>query len=201
MESNGDSRTSQTLLGRVKQNPTDQEAWEAFDRRYGLKIYGWCRQYQLQHADAEEVRQEVLTFLVRKMRTFEYDPTKSFRGWLRTVTINAVKDFQETRKKQVKLGMSDSGGQLENAEAHEDLARQLAEEFDLEVLELAMERVRQRVEPQTWKAYWLLTKEQLKPMEVAVRLNMQKARVYEAKNRVKELLKAEIKLLSGEEVP
>ena len=38
--------------------------------------------------------QEVLRKLLRAMRSFEYDPSRgSFRGWLKTVTSNAVRDL------------------------------------------------------------------------------------------------------------
>jgi hypothetical protein len=38
-----DSRTSITLLGRLRQAPAEQAAWSEFVERYGRKIYGWCR--------------------------------------------------------------------------------------------------------------------------------------------------------------
>ena len=50
--------TSPTLLGRLGCVPTDQAAWGAFAERYGRKIYGWCRHWQVQEADAEDVTQQ-----------------------------------------------------------------------------------------------------------------------------------------------
>src|SRR5436190_17847818 len=87
------SRTSPTLLGRLQTDPTDQVAWEAFVSRYGPKIYGWCRHWRLQEADAEEVTQTVFAKLATAMRRFNYDPTSSFRGWLKTLTHHAWVDF------------------------------------------------------------------------------------------------------------
>ena len=81
-----DLRTSASLLGRLRHQPTDQEAWSEFVDRYGEKIYGWCRRWHLQDADAKDVTQAVLASLCIKMRTFSYDPGLSFRGWLRTLT-------------------------------------------------------------------------------------------------------------------
>jgi hypothetical protein len=52
--------TSLTLLARLRDTPADQGAWGAFVARYGRKIYGWCRHWGLQEADAEDVTQVVL---------------------------------------------------------------------------------------------------------------------------------------------
>src|SRR5437762_7758750 len=77
------SRTSPTLLGRLRTDPADQAAWGEFVARYGPKIYGWCRQWNLQETDAQDVTQNVLFRLLRRLQAFEYDPARSFRGWLR----------------------------------------------------------------------------------------------------------------------
>jgi RNA polymerase sigma-70 factor (ECF subfamily) len=70
MEGASGSKTSVTLLGRLRQYPTDQAAWADFVERYGRKIYGWCRHWDLQKADAEDVTQTVLLLLTQKMSTF-----------------------------------------------------------------------------------------------------------------------------------
>src|SRR5437763_1850266 len=80
------SHTSPTLLGRLRRDPTDQTAWSKFVDRYAPRIYAWCRQWRLQEADAKDVSQTVLLKLAEKMRVFHYDPDRSFRGWLRTLT-------------------------------------------------------------------------------------------------------------------
>ena len=89
----GGTQTSATLLARLRRSPADQAAWSEFTERYGRKIYGWCRQWNLQEADAEDVSQTVLVKLAEKMQTFVYDPSRSFRAWLKTVTRNAWNDF------------------------------------------------------------------------------------------------------------
>ncbi len=62
------SRTSPTLLLRLR-DLSDKDAWNEFLNRYGPKIYGWCRRYHLQEADATDVSQEVLAKLVKAMRS------------------------------------------------------------------------------------------------------------------------------------
>ena len=93
MDASSGSYTSPTLLGRLRQEPADQGAWAQFVERYGRRIYTWCRQGKLQEADAEDVTQMVLVRLAQRMRAFAYDPSRSFRGWLRTLTRHAWSDF------------------------------------------------------------------------------------------------------------
>src|SRR4051794_18837385 len=144
-----DSQTSATLLGRLRQIPPDQAAWAQFADRYGRRIYGWCRQWNLQEADAEDVTQGVLLKLAEKMRAFEYDPNRSFRAWLKTVTRHAWLDSGATRKAAVAAGGSQALELLQAVEAREDLVERLGEEFDRELLDEAMARVRLRVTPRT----------------------------------------------------
>src|SRR5207247_1745645 len=49
------TKTSATLVARLRQVPPDQAAWGEFTERYGRKIYGWCRRWNLQEADAQDV--------------------------------------------------------------------------------------------------------------------------------------------------
>jgi len=59
MDDTPSAQTSPTLLGRLRQQPSDQAAWEQFVDRYGRLILAWCRQARLQDADIEDVTQIV----------------------------------------------------------------------------------------------------------------------------------------------
>jgi RNA polymerase sigma-70 factor (ECF subfamily) len=97
------------------------------------------------------------------------------------------------------LGCGDSqvGMILHNAQAREDLLLHLEQEFDREILEEAMQRVRLRVAPQTWQAFWLTAYEGLSGADTAQRIPMQVAQVYVAKRRVQKLLQEEVTRLEG----
>lgn len=82
-----ESSTHQTLLSRLRRSPSDQAAWSDFVQRYGRKIYQWCRFWNLQEADAEDVTQTVLLEVARQMNMFEYDPAGSFRAWLKPLRV------------------------------------------------------------------------------------------------------------------
>ena len=149
--------TSPTLLGRLSRLPADQAAWAEFAERYGRKIYAWCRHWHLQQADAEEVTQEVLLKLARKMRTFSYDPTRSFRAWLKTVTHHAWQDFLSSRRiPGGGTGDTQLLEMLQTVQARDNLVERLDEEFARDLLDEALARVRLRVQPRTWSAFQLL---------------------------------------------
>jgi RNA polymerase sigma factor (sigma-70 family) len=196
MESASDPRTSTTLLGRLRHAPADQRAWGDFVGRYGPKIYGWCRQWGLQEADAQDVTQDVLAKLAEKMRGFAYDPAGSFRGWLRTLTHHAWHDFVDNRKRRG-AGSGDSQvlELLETLPAREDLVKHLDEAFDRELLEEAMARVRLRVELHTWDAFRLLALEGRSGAEAAGQLRMKVATVFVARSKVQKMIREEMRKL------
>jgi RNA polymerase sigma-70 factor (ECF subfamily) len=202
MNDDPDLRTSASLLRRVQEGPGDQAAWGAFVERYGPRIYAWCRHWQLQETDAQDVTQDVLLQLVDKLRHFHYDRRRSFRAWLKTLVHHAWQDFLE-RRRRAGLGSGDPAvwERLETAAARADLEQQLGEAFDREVLEEALARVRQRVAAHTWEAFRLLTFEGLRGAEVAPRVGMQLTMVYVARSKVHKMLREELERLEVREGP
>ena len=188
--------TRVTLLTQLRQDPSDQAGWDEFVERYGRHIYRWCRQWKLQDADAEDVTQDILVKLTQKLRAFAYDPSRSFRGWLKTVAHHAWRDFEDNRRRaQSAAGDSQVQELMLTLEAREDLAQKLEEAFDLELLEAAKVRVRLRVAPHTWEAFRLMALEGLPVAEVAARVHLQVAMVYVAKSKVQRMLREEIEIL------
>lgn len=193
-----DTQTSATLLARLRQVPPDQAAWAQFADRYGRKIYGWCRQWNLQEADAEDVTQGVLLKLAERMRAFEYDPGKSFRAWLKTVTRHAWLDSC-TLRKAAATGGSAVLELLQAVEAREDLVRRLGEEFDRELLDEAAARVRVRVTPRTWEAFERTAVRGESGAEAGRALGMKVAAVFVARSKVQKMLREELQKLDAPE--
>ena len=194
-----DASTHGSLLARLRCQPTDQQAWQEFVQRYAPVIHAWCRHWQLQDADAQDVTQNVLGILARRMKTFDYDPAGRFRGWLRTVTRHAWEAFAREQRRGA-VGTGDSAVQrlLHTVEAREELVRRLEERFDRELLERALGAVRGRVEPHTWEAFRLTALEHLPATEVAARLGMKVATVYVARSKVQKMIRAEVQRLDGD---
>lgn len=195
--------TRASLIARIRMNPDDQAAWAEFVEIYGRRIVRWCLRWGLQEADAEDIAQTVLIRLARVMPEFKYDPSKSYRAWLKTLTHHAWSDFLAARRGAAAGRGADSGvdGQLlESVEARDDLAKQLEEEFDQELLRLAMERARARVEPRTWRAFEMLAVEGRSGAEVARELDMKVATTYVHRGNVQKLIQAELAKLDPEAV-
>jgi RNA polymerase sigma-70 factor (ECF subfamily) len=195
------AETRLSLLVRLtRSGPSDEHAWREFVDYYAPIIYRWCVRRGLQDVDAQDVTQQVLLNLATKLPTFTYDPSRSFRSWLRTLTHHAWADFLSERN-LVASGHPNEWAALTTAEAREDLLRRIEDEFDLELLEQAMARIRERVEPGTWEAFRLTALEGVPAAEVARRLGKQVANVYVLRSNVQKLLQATVAELEAARQP
>jgi RNA polymerase sigma-70 factor (ECF subfamily) len=195
--------TRVSILLALRNDPGDQSAWCAFVDRYGPQIHAWCLRWKLQEADAQDVTQMVLVKLVRQLPDFAYDPSRSFRGWLRTLTAHSWSDFIGDQVRGVR-GSADTviAEMLNSVQARVDLVRHLEETYDQELLELAIADVRERVEPHTWEAFRLTAIDGVGALEVAARLGIRVATVYRARHVVqKKLREALVALDCGEGAP
>ena len=93
------STTEVTLLARLGHHPKDQAAWGDSVARYGPQLLRWCRRWDLQEADAEDVTQDVLLKLHGRMAAFSYDASGSFRAWLKTLAHRAWRDLVAERRR------------------------------------------------------------------------------------------------------
>jgi RNA polymerase sigma-70 factor (ECF subfamily) len=189
------SETSATLLGRVGQTPADAPAWDEFVHRYGPLIYTWCRRWQLADPDAEDVTQNVLLKVFSRMSKFEYDPQRSFRAWLKTVTHHAWRDYVNAKHHAGQCnGNSTVRREVENRQPH---VRRCLQDLDRELLVKAIARVRKRVAAHTWEAFRLLMYDGLPATDVGHRTGMRPSAVWVAKNKVLRMLREEIARLNG----
>jgi RNA polymerase sigma-70 factor (ECF subfamily) len=196
--------TRASLLEQLRAGAADQAAWTLFVARYGPLVQGWCQRWGLQPADADDVTQAVLLRLAAHLRQFRYDPSRRFRGFLRTVAHNAWKDFLADRGRAA-VGSGDTAvlAALHSEPARDDLAARVEEAFDRELLAVAEARVRARVEPHTWDAFRLTAVDGLSGADAAARLGMQVGTVFKARSKVQKMLRAEIERLeaAAEEAP
>jgi RNA polymerase sigma-70 factor (ECF subfamily) len=191
--------TRSSLLVRLSETPSDQAAWNDFVKRYGPQIYAWCRHWKLQEADAQDVAQMVMLKLARALPQFVYDPARSFRGWLRTLTQNAWSDFMAEQRGAVRASDDSlAASLLQSVQARDDLVTRLEQAFDRELLEMAMEQVRGRVEAQTWEAFDLTAVKGVPASEVAGRLGMRVGTVYQARSSVQRLIKEALARLESD---
>src|SRR4029077_16915488 len=87
----GSGATSMSLLVRVKLR--EPRAWEQLVLLYTPLVYEWCRANGLEEFDAADVGQEVFLAVARTIGDFRLEQSAgTFRGWLRTITLNKVRD-------------------------------------------------------------------------------------------------------------
>src|SRR3954462_12547982 len=92
--------TRATLLERLR-NLDDHASWQDFFDTYWKLIYCAAVKSGLSDHEAEEVVQETVIGVARKMETFRYEPQIcSFKGWLMHVTRRRIIDHLRKRRTQ-----------------------------------------------------------------------------------------------------
>jgi RNA polymerase sigma-70 factor (ECF subfamily) len=182
-------------------------AWQRFWDQYTPMIARWCRldgKGTLQDADVHDITGNVLLTLTREMNRFLYDPHKSFRAWLRTIVHNEVCDFFHKAGRPGQRGVGGFDGwevadRLPSPDGAEEELRQLEAEMDgyRQLLRQAQEAVKPTVEARRWEAFRLTALERQKGKDVAVRLGMTVAAVYQARCQVLKKIKDEVDRLQG----
>ena len=76
----------------------DAQAWGRFVDLYTPLLFYWSRKTGLNSQDAADLVQDVLTIVFQKLPSFRYDQSKSFRGWLRTITLNRLREHHRKKK-------------------------------------------------------------------------------------------------------
>ncbi len=194
--------TSKSLLLRLK-DLQDQEAWNNFVDRYGPEIYRWCKEFNIQESDALDLTQEVLAKLVATMRSFEYDVNLgTFRGWLKTVTKNAVRDLGKKWERRItgsgETAINNYLLMLAAPEALNTLEMRIEAQYEAELLAEAERLVSHRVQPKTWRAFQMVARQQIPVKQVAKELAMPISDIYVAKSRVLKMLREEVSKLNAD---
>lgn len=182
-------RTSATLLHSLTMDPGDESAWGRFVQRYRPMILHWCQRLGVDEHDAADIAQNVLTRLTRAMEQFQYDPSRSFRAWLSTVTKYAWLDWC---KKENRHTSAEGSHILRTVAARDDLVERIQQEHDAELMEIAVLRVRMRVGEQNWRAFELTAIDGKRGTEAAAELGVPVSRVFVDKSRITRMLAEEI---------
>jgi RNA polymerase sigma-70 factor (ECF subfamily) len=176
--------TSASLLQRLRDVSTTS-AWDRFVRLYTPLLFYWARRLGLQDQDAADLVQDVLVVLVRKLPEFQYQPGRSFRGWMRTVLMNKWRDRPQARS-ATPLDSNVQPQASADAEALEE------REYRLYVIGRAMRLMVTEFEPATWQACWDTVMGGRPAAEVAAELGITVNAVYLAKSRVLSRLRQDL---------
>jgi RNA polymerase sigma factor (sigma-70 family) len=189
--------TRVTLLARIRQS-SDAEAWTTFVDLYTPLVYNFCRGRDLQDADSRDVTQQVLAIIHRTIARFEYNQERGrFRNWLGAVTAHEIsRHLRKERRpgKGVGDGWGDDMAELSSAAVDPSWA----EEFNAYIFQLALARIQPEFSAVEWQAFEQTWLKELKPLEVAKKMNQKSAWVYKTKFRVIERLKKELDFLTSD---
>ena len=211
--------TRHSLLARLK-DWEDQTSWREFFDTYWKLIYAVALKAGLSDAEAQDVVQETVLTVAKRVGDFKAQPDGSFKGWLLQITRRRIADQFEKRSKvgvqasacpEVSPGADPPKRGLQHEEetrtstihrvpdpASFDLEACWEEQWQRGLLDAATERVKNQVSPKQYQMFELYVLREWPVKKVAQTLGVSATQVYLAKHRVGRLLKNETAKLQKE---
>lgn len=182
--------TRLSILARV-QHTSVGDSWTEFNAIYDGMIQGWLFRQSVQAQDADDIRQEVMTVVLREVGGFEHNGrTGAFRAWLRAITANCLRDHWRKNNKRRASGSPDLqelAAQLEDNGSRQSVLWNA--EHDRHVLNHLLDNVAQRLSEQSVTVFRRIAIEQEDADAVAEDLGMTLGAARVAQHRVLKALK------------
>jgi RNA polymerase sigma-70 factor (ECF subfamily) len=201
MKTAGLLATRRSLVDRLA-NWDDQRRWQDFFDTYWKLIYSAAQKSGLTDAEAQEVVQETVITVAKKIDKLRYDPALgSFKGWLLQITRWRIADqFRKRDSMQTQREGPDDDRKTATIERLPDLNL-----VDLDVLwerewqenlfHAAIARVKKKVDPKQFQIFDCYVRKEWPAQKVAAQLRVSVGQVYLARHRVSALIKKEVKAL------
>jgi RNA polymerase sigma-70 factor (ECF subfamily) len=191
--------TRETLLNRLK-DCDDHSSWQEFYDIYRNLIYEFALKAGLTETEADEVVQETVIGVARKLPEFTYDPARcSFKTWLLNLTTWRIKDRFRRRVPagRATIANVDDTARTATVERVADPAAERWEtmwevDWKKTVLHAALQRVKAEANLKDCQICELYLLRQWPAREVARALGVSIGRIYLAKHRIAPLLKKQI---------
>jgi len=180
----------------------DGKRWQQFFDSYWKLIHCAARKAGLTESEAQEVVQETLITVAKKIDRLKYDPALgSFKGWLLNITRWRIADqFRKRKNAGEQLSKTRRGESNETATIERiadpagfDLDAAWDEEWHRNLLRAATERVKKKVSAKQYQIFDCYVLKEWPVQKVAKELRVSVAQVYLAKHRLSALLKKEAK--------
>jgi len=180
----------------VRLRAGSSEAWRELVDLYGPLVESWCRRAGLPEAARSDVGQEVFLAVHRGIAKFDpVRPHATFRGWLWTITRNAVLASLRRREPQPAGGstalarLADIPDRWENASSDEPPS---TPDESASLMRRALDQIRPTVEPKSWNAFWNTVVLGRTAKDVAAELDLTAAAVRQAKSRILRRLRRQL---------
>jgi RNA polymerase sigma-70 factor (ECF subfamily) len=183
--------TRRSLLSRLR-DLGDDASWRLFFDTYWRLIYNVARKAGLSDSDAQDVVQETIIAVARKLPEFRYDPSKgSFKQWLLLITRRRIHDHLRRyyRAAPFLVSAEERAGSLENTPSFtrrpdEEIDAAWESEWRETLLQAALARVRQSCSPKQFQVFDYCVLQNVPAREVGRMLGLSAPQVYLAKHRV-----------------
>ncbi|MGI9518966.1 MAG: RNA polymerase sigma factor [Pirellulaceae bacterium] len=182
-----------SLIGRLADSD-DMDAWHEFVQLYQPLIFRIARRRGLQHADAAEVAQEVLTRVSKVVHRWDPNENKgSFRGWLYRITRNLTIDH--LRKTGRQPASANGSGEWLNqlADPAQEPSREFHLEYERQLFTWAARRIQCEFRESTWQAFWQTAVEGVEIKQVSASTGLSTGAIYVARSRVMKRLGEEVR--------
>ena len=193
--------TRQSLLERLRKWD-DQQSWQEFFETYWKLIYRTALKSGLTTQEAEDVVQETILCVAKHMPGFQYRSAAaggSFKRWLLTLTKWRINDQLRKRLRDVlNVAEKDEGSDEQPAftQIPDPVGNQLdavwEAEWEQNLLDAALERVKRRTDPQHYQVFYLSVIKKWSAWKVATKLKVNLGRVYTIRHRVSKEIKAAV---------
>jgi RNA polymerase sigma-70 factor (ECF subfamily) len=180
------SDTSLSLLDALRTAPSN-DSWQRLVDIYNPLIRGWIHRQGMSDQDADDVTQEVFVVVMRRLKEFERQPQiGAFRSWLRTITVNCLRDYWRSPKSRnlAKGGSSWQQVLSDLEDPDSGLSRQWNDEHDRHVTKCLLAMLKPTFEAKTWLAFQRVAIEGANAKVVADELGITVNAVFIAKSRV-----------------
>jgi RNA polymerase sigma factor (sigma-70 family) len=199
--------TRRSLLSRLKQSNA-QESWREFFDTYWRLIYVTALNAGLTDSEAQEVVQETVLTVVRKIKSFRYDPAVgSFKGWLLTTVRWRIADQFRKRPRQIQPPSARQAAETSMTATLDRIADPAAinldavweEEWQRTLFAAALSRVKRQANARHYQMFDLHAVKHWSVDKVAQTLGVSTGQVRLAKHRITVLMRREVARLEKEE--
>ncbi len=178
--------TSLTWLQKLTKSPSGDD-WRHLSEAYGPLLTKWTPRAGIPPSDREDLVQEVLIVVARRVCEFEHAHAGAFRGWLRAILANQIKKYFREHPGPVCLIPLEDVCNPESV-----LSALFDREHDEYFASRAMRAAKIDFEPATWRAFEMQVLEGRSPKETAEALKLSLNAVIKAKSRVLKRLRQEL---------